>query len=90
MEKDGWFPTFVPVVSVAPAMVIQFGTAMPIIIIGAVFGAISCPAMAMWINRKIPAHWHGMIGFTASMAINSFACDVLLRYLIQVFPFIAK
>ena len=90
MEKDAWFPTFVPVVSVAPAMVIQFGASIPVILIGAVFGAIACPATAMWINRKIPAHWHGMIGFTASMAIHSFTCDLFIRYLIQVFPSITK
>lgn len=88
---DGWmdndfFPTFVPVVSVAPAMVLLFGGSMPVILISAVLGALSCPALALMINEKIPPHWHGMVGFTGSMAICSFGATVFLRYLFMAFP----
>ena len=88
---DGWmdndfFPTFVPVVSVAPAMVLMFGGALPVIIISAVVGALACPVIAMMINEKIPSHWAGMVGFTASMAICSFAAAVFLNYLFMAFP----
>lgn len=88
---DGWldndfFPTFVPVVSVAPAMVLLFGGAMPVILISAVLGALACPAISLMINQKIPSHWSGMIGFTASMAICSFGISVFMRYLFMVFP----
>ena len=88
--RDGdFFPTFVPVVSVAPAMVLQFGGSMFIVVVSAILGALSCPAMANMINRKIPAHWHGMVGFTASMAICSFGVSVFLQYLLMVFPGLA-
>lgn len=87
MEND-WFPTFVPVVSVAPAMILLFGGSLPVIIISAILGALACPAIAILINNSIPPHWHPMVGFTASMAICSFGTTVFMRYLFMAFPFI--
>ena len=90
---DGWmendaFPTFVPVVSVAPAMVLQFGGAMPVIVISAILGALTCPPVARMINDRIPPHWGSMVGSTASMAICSFVTTVFLQYLFMAFPFL--
>jgi len=87
MESD-FYPTFVPVVSVAPAMVLQYGPSMPIIIISAILGALVCPPIAEYVNSKIPPHWHGMIGFTFSMAFVSFGVNELIRYLSMVLPLI--
>lgn len=67
-------------------MVLLFGGSMPVILISAVLGALSCPALALMINEKIPPHWHGMVGFTGSMAICSFGATVFLRYLFMAFP----
>lgn len=91
---DGWldndsFPTFVPVVSVAPAMVLQFGGSMPIIVISAILGALTCPPVARMINDRIPPYWGGMVGSTASMAICSFVTTMFLKYLLMAFPVLA-
>ena len=85
MASD-FFPTFVPIVSVAPAMVLTFGPSMPVIIISAVLGGLSCPACAKMINDKLPAHWNSVVGNTASMAICSFGVYAFLYYLIMAFP----
>lgn len=87
IEND-FFPTFVPIVSVAPAMVLMFGDSMWIIIISSILGAIACPAIAVMINEHIPKYWHGMVGFTASMAICSCLVAIFLRYLVMAFPFL--
>lgn len=86
MKEGAFFPTFVPVVSVAPAMVLAFGPTMPIIISSAVLGGFSSPAVAVIVNEHIPSHWHPMVGFTFSMALCSFAVGVFLQFLIQAFP----
>ena len=88
MEKD-FFPTFVPVVSVAPAMVLMYGGGMGVVIISAILGGLTCPVIAVRINEGLPSHYHGMIGFTASMAINSALVAIFLRYLFMAFPGLA-
>ena len=85
IEGD-FFPSFVPVVSVAPAMVLTFGASPFIIVFSAVLGGLMCPPIANMINERIPAHWHGMVGFTFSMAFCSFSVGVLLRYILMAFP----
>lgn len=85
IEGD-FFPSFVPVVSVAPAMVLTFGASPFIIVFSAVLGGLMCPPVANMINDRIPAHWHGMVGFTFSMAFCSLSVGVLLRYILMAFP----
>ena len=84
-----FFPTFVPVVSVAPAMILCFGPSLPVILISAVLGGVAAPACAKMINDKIPPHWNGMVGSTASMAICSFAVYTVLYCLTAAFPVLA-
>jgi hypothetical protein len=83
------FPTFVPIVSVAPGMVLTFGPSMFVIVFSAILGALLCPAVTILVNRKIPSHWSGMVGTTFSMAFCAFAVGVLLKFLLLVFPFLA-
>ena len=88
LDND-FFPTFVPIVSVAPAMVLAFGPTLPVIIISAILGGIACPACAKMINDKIPSHWNGMVGSTASMAICSFVVYAVMYCLTTAFPALA-
>lgn len=68
-QENAWYPTFVPVVSVAPAAVLTYGGTMQSIIAGAVLGAIAGPPVAQAIIKRLPDHWHLFIGNTLSMAI---------------------
>lgn len=64
-----WYPTFVPVVSVAPATVLAFGGTMHSIVAGAVLGAVAGPPIAQFVINRLPGHWHLFIGNTFSMAL---------------------
>jgi hypothetical protein len=64
-----WYPTFVPVVSVAPAVVLTFGGTMQSILAGAVLGAVAGPPVAQFVIDRLPNHWHLYIGNTFSMAL---------------------
>jgi len=80
MDQD-FVPTFVPLVSTAPACILTFGGTIPVIVISSVVGALMGPAIAEMINEKIPSHWHAMVGLTFSMFLTSFIAVVFIRYL---------
>ncbi len=77
-----WYPTFVPLVSVAPAMALAFGGTMQSILLGAVLGAIVAPPVAQFVIDRLPDHWHLFIGNTFSMALCSLVVFLILRYLL--------
>jgi hypothetical protein len=64
-----WYPTFVPVVSVAPAAVLAFGGTMQSILAGAVLGAVAGAPIAQFVIDRLPNHWHLYVGNTFSMAL---------------------
>lgn len=66
--KYGWYPTFVPVVSIAPATVLAFGGTIQSVIAGAVLGALVGPPLAAAIARHLPSDFHPFIGDVVSMA----------------------
>jgi hypothetical protein len=66
-----WFPTFVPVVSVVPAVVLTYGDGAGKVVIAAVLGALLGPPVAQWVIDRIPGHWHPYVGNTFSMALST-------------------
>jgi hypothetical protein len=64
-----WYPTFVPLVSVAPAAVLAFGGTMQSIIAGAILGALAGPPVAQFVIDRLPDDWHLYVGNTFSMAL---------------------
>jgi hypothetical protein len=66
--KYGWYPTFVPVVSIAPATVLAFGGTAQSIVVGAVLGAFIGPPLAAAVARRLPTDFHPFIGNVVSMA----------------------
>ena len=77
-----WYPTFVPVVSVAPATVLIFGGTLQSIVAGAVLGALAGPPVAQYIIRNLPGHWHPFVGNTFSMAL----CTVVIVAMLTFMP----
>lgn len=65
----GWYPTFVPLVSVAPATVLTYGPGVHTVVAGAVLGALIGPPVAAWISRQLPSDFHPFIGNVVSMAV---------------------
>jgi len=66
--KYGWYPTFVPVVSIAPATVLMGGGSLSSIVVGAVVGAVIGPPLAAVIARRLPADFHPFIGNVVAMS----------------------
>jgi MFS transporter, ENTS family, enterobactin (siderophore) exporter len=64
-----FYPTFVPVVSVAPACVLAYGGTTASIVAGAVLGAATSPPLAAAISSRLPTDFHPFIGNVAAMAI---------------------
>lgn len=80
-KKLGWYPTFVPVVSVAPAIVSTYNGSMLSILGGAFLGALIAPPIAQMVIRKIPSHWHPVVGNTFSMALSTLIIMEMLKVL---------
>ncbi|TCC63210.1 hypothetical protein E0H73_12140 [Kribbella pittospori] len=81
-EAHGFYPTFVPVVSVAPAVVLAFGGTAQSIVVGALAGALIAPPIAAAISARLPATFHPFIGNVASMTV----CTALLVPLLDLVP----
>ncbi|MEV4604934.1 hypothetical protein AB0K15_47270 [Amycolatopsis sp. NPDC049253] len=67
--RHGWYPTFVPLVSVAPATVFTYGPTLPAITAGAVLGAILGPPLAAYVSRRLPDTVHPFVGNVFSMTV---------------------
>lgn len=64
-----FYPTFVPVVSIAPACVLAYGGTAGSIVAGAVLGAVFGPPLAVALSSRLPADFHPFIGNVAAMAV---------------------
>ncbi|MGV0705878.1 hypothetical protein ABQF44_23820 [Mycolicibacterium porcinum] len=64
-----FYPTFVPIVSVAPACVLTYGGTSASILGGSILGAIIGPPLAAGISARLPAHFHPFTGYVAAIAI---------------------
>ncbi|UXN58747.1 hypothetical protein [Phyllobacterium zundukense] len=79
--QNGFYPTFVPIVSVVPAATLAFnGSAIPIMG-SAVLGALIGPPLAAAISARLPEGYHPFIGNVASMAISTAAIIPVLGLL---------
>lgn len=67
--RHGWYPTFVPVVSVAPAVLLTYGPTWPAMLSGAVLGALAAPPLAAFASRRIPLGVHPCAGNTFAMTV---------------------
>ena len=69
--EQGWYPTYIPIVSVAPAAVLTLGGSFTVIALSATLGALIAPPLAAAISRRLPAWVHGYVGNVISMAIST-------------------
>lgn len=67
----GWYPTYIPVVSVAPAAILVHGGSLTVIALSALLGALLAPPLAVAISQRLPAYMHGYIGNVVSMAVST-------------------
>lgn len=69
--KRGWYPTYVPLVSVVPAAVLTYGGSWLVIGSSALLGALIAPPLACAIAARLPAHIHAYIANVLSMALST-------------------
>ncbi|WP_228146030.1 hypothetical protein [Acinetobacter sp. ANC 4558] len=79
-EKYGWYPTYIPISSVAPVAVLVFNGSQISIVGGAIIGAIIAPPLAHWISTRLPNYQHPYIGNVISMAIVSLIAITVIRF----------
>lgn len=80
-KKYGWYPTFLPVVSIAPAIVLFFGGTMQSVLAGSILGAIAAPPLAHLVSRNVPSHWHPFVGNTLSMGVCTAVITAMLKFI---------
>ncbi|KJZ52156.1 hypothetical protein [Pseudomonas marginalis] len=81
--KRGWYPTYVPLVSVVPAAVLTHGGSLTVIASSALLGALIAPPLACAIAARVPAHVHPYIGNVTSMALSTLMIVPLVGWLVQ-------
>ncbi|KTC51015.1 hypothetical protein AO262_32150 [Pseudomonas fluorescens ABAC62] len=79
--KRGWYPTYVPLVSVVPAAVLTHGGSWAVIASSAALGALIAPPLACAIAARLPPHFHPYIGNVLSMALSTLAIVPLVGWL---------
>ncbi|MCF3193405.1 hypothetical protein [Pseudomonas bubulae] len=70
-QMRGWYPTYVPLVSVVPAAVLTYGGGFTVMIASALLGALIAPPLACAIAQRLPKYLHPFIGNVLSMAIST-------------------
>ncbi|MGW4490382.1 hypothetical protein ACWEOE_42105 [Amycolatopsis sp. NPDC004368] len=81
-SRHGWYPTFVPLVSVAPAVVLTYGATVQAIASGAVLGAVFAPPLAAYVSRRLPETVHPFVGNVVSMT----ACTAVVVPVLGLVP----
>lgn len=76
----GWYPTYVPLVSVVPAAVLTCGGSATVVVISAFFGALIAPPLACAIAQRLPTYVHPYIGNVLSMAISTLLIVPAIRF----------
>lgn len=66
-EAHGWYPSFVPVVSLVPAAVLAFDGHPVAVGIAIAIGVLLGPPLAHAIIRRLPAGWHPFVGSVFAM-----------------------
>ncbi len=66
---NGWYPTYVPIVSVTPASIVLYGGSLSSVLLSAVLGALIAPPVAAFITSLLPEDFHPYVGSVLSMFI---------------------
>ena len=76
----GWYPTFIPVVTMGPIFVLFYGTSLHVVITGALIGALFMPPFGNWVSRGLPSHQLNYVGSVASMLVNCIVMVAIFNY----------
>ncbi|MFJ4068884.1 hypothetical protein ACIPW4_26870 [Pseudomonas sp. NPDC089996] len=77
-RECGWYPTYIPIVSIVPASVLTLGGHWQVVVGSAALGALFAPPLAVAISQRLPGYMHGYIGNVVSMAVCTLGIVSLL------------
>ncbi|MGH8385328.1 MAG: hypothetical protein ACRESJ_07520 [Pseudomonas sp.] len=77
----GWYPTYIPLVSVVPATLLAYGASWQIMVSSALLGALLAPPLACAIATRLPTYMHAYIANVLSMAISTLLIVPLVGFL---------
>ena len=77
----GWYPTYIPLVSVVPASILTHGASWEVMVTSAWLGALLAPPLAVAIARRLPNDMHAYIANVLSMAISTLLIVPLIGFL---------
>ena len=83
-RSRGWYPTYVPLVSVVPAAVLTYGGSPTVMVASALLGALIAPPLACAIAQRLPTYMHPYIGNVLSMAISTLLIVPVVGVLVGV------
>lgn len=80
-DNNGWYATYVPVVSVGPACVLFYGATIPVAVFAGVLGGILGGPVAEYFSGKLPDGVHGTVANVTSMAVCTTITAVVMNAL---------
>ena len=70
-EQKGWYATYVPVVSSAPACAMMFGSTLHAAVFAGILGAVIGAPLAEFCSNKMPDYVPGTVANVSAMAIST-------------------
>lgn len=78
----GWYPTYLPIVSIVPVALMTYGGQLSVILWSALLGATILPPLAIAITLRLPDDLHVHIGCALAMALGTLVLNPLIGLLI--------
>ena len=84
--QRGWYPTYIPIVSVVPACILIHGASAAVVVLSALLGALLTPPLAAALSARLPAHVHPYIGNLLSMLAGVLVIVPAVGWLLKATP----
>ncbi|MBA1201244.1 hypothetical protein G7009_05600 [Pseudomonas capeferrum] len=84
--SHGWYPTYIPVVSIVPVAILTLGGSWPVVALSAGLGALIGPPLACAINLRLPTYLPSYIGCMLAMALSTLVLVPLVGVLTKYLP----
>ena len=82
----GWYPTYIPIVSVVPVAILILGGSWSVMLLSAGLGALIGPPLAIGISRRLPKYMPTHIGCVLAMALGTLVLVPLVGLLSGYIP----
>lgn len=81
--RQGWYPTYIPIVSVVPACILTHGTSAAVVVMSALLGSLFTPPLAAILSARLPAYIHSYVGNLLAMAAGVLLIVPIVGWLLK-------